>query len=151
MFVLTLAAIDLLGSGASLAAIVSVAVVVAAGIGTFIRTYVRNQKLAGTMAAKDEVIRTNAQTIEAFEDRISTLETKLNDIQEELLAERRLNQDLQKRVSELEEYTAPVAIPQLQIMFREQEKLLTVVSTKLGSVEKLMLAGQSHDANEIGG
>lgn len=151
-----LAAIDIiLGSGASLAAIISVLVVLIGGVGTIGRTYFRNQKMAGAMAAKDEVIKTNAQTIEAFEGRISTLETKLSDIAVELERSHNTIENLtlqivnwERKYQSLKDFVVPASIERLIALLREDNQTndpdindliaeLTTIKAKLETIQGL--------------
>lgn len=117
-------------TGALLGTIITVLGFVAVGV--YARPFLKGRQIIGTLAEKDEVIKTNEQTIKAFEGRMGTLQAQIDGLvraattaeQKILQLQAQLDQSLD-RYRELERYTAPQAVRRFQDALDEQSILRT--------------------------
>ena len=112
--------------------------------------YFKHTNVKAQLAAKDAVIETNQQTIEAIEDRLKVVEEQLVDLKADLVAAESKNdslttelRDWEQKYKSLETFAAPQLGQQLIDMFNQQENVLNRIVVLLDSIEKRMDAIES--------
>ena len=107
--------------------------------------YVRNLNVKQQLQAKDAIIETNRQTIEAFEERLNSLDRKVAVLEQELTDATSKNQkltselrDWESRYRDLENFAAPALGQKLVEMFSHQEKVLDRIIVVLQGIESRM-------------
>lgn len=112
--------------------------------------YFKHTNVKAQLAAKDAVIETNQQTIEAIEDRLKVVEEQLIDLKADLVTAESKNdslvaelRDWEQKYKSLENFAAPQLGQQLIDMFKQQENVLNRIVVLLDSIEKRMDAIES--------
>lgn len=118
------------------------------GFGLF--SYLRNVNVRSQLNAKDAIIATNQQTIAAFEERLDSLDAKIQDLETKLAEAEAHNSNLtvelrdwEARYKSLENFAAPQLGEKLFEMFKHQEKVLNKIVDLLDGIEKRMDAIES--------
>jgi predicted ribosome quality control (RQC) complex YloA/Tae2 family protein len=109
-----------------------VAVLTLWGAISYVRKYIAAQGIRGQLDAKDAIIETNKQTIDAFEARIETLEREVKDNRGDAKELRRQLDICQARYHELERYSAPQAVQELDADLKAHRRL---IMTRLEEIE----------------
>jgi len=121
-----------------------VAEIIGAGLGLFgLITYVRHSNVKSQLAAKDTIIETNQQTIEAFEDRLNSLDEKVAALELDLAQAKEENGTLiielrewEQKYKNLENFAAPELGERLIQMFENQETILDKIVTALEGIQE---------------
>lgn len=107
--------------------------------------YIKNLNVKQQLQAKDAIIETNRQTIEAFEERLNSLDKKVAALEQDLSDATNKNQrltselrDWESRYRDLENFAAPALGQKLVEMFSHQEKVLDKVVVVLQGIESRM-------------
>jgi len=108
-------------------------------------SYIKNTNIKSQLKAKDDIIKTNQQTIEAFEDRLNAFDVKIKDLEIKLDESDTKNntltselRDWEQKYKSLETFAAPQLGQQLLEMFSQQEEVLSRIVALLDSIEKRM-------------
>ena len=114
------------------------------GIGIFfgLSRYLRHTNVKAQLSAKDAIIETNQQTIEAFEDRLNSLDEKVAALEADLLSANTKNdslteelRDWESRYKHLENFAAPALGERLIKMFERQEEVLDKIVNALKGIQ----------------
>lgn len=113
-------------------------------------SYLRNLNVKSQLAAKDAIIATNQQTIEAFEERLKVVEDQLVVVKEELLVATAKNthlteelRDWESKYKHLENFAAPALGERLIQMFERQESILDKIVNALEGIQNRIDALES--------
>jgi septal ring factor EnvC (AmiA/AmiB activator) len=105
-------------------------------------SYLKNVNVRSQLAAKDAIIATNQQTIEAFEDRLNSLDEKVAALEADLVSANTKNdslveelRDWESRYKHLENFAAPALGEKLFKMFEHQEEVLDKIVNVLQGIE----------------
>ena len=117
--------------------------------------YLKYSNVKAQLAAKDAIIETNQQTIEAFEDRFNSLDAKVKDLEQKLEEAETRNtslttelRDWEARYKSLENFAAPQLGEKLFEMFKHQEVVLDKIVKLLDGIEKRMDAIENKAPSE---
>lgn len=104
--------------------------------------YFKHTNVKAQLEAKDAVIETNQQTIEAFEDRLNSLDEKVAALEADLLNANTKNdslteelRDWESRYKHLENFAAPALGERLIKMFERQEEVLDKIVNALKGIQ----------------
>jgi septal ring factor EnvC (AmiA/AmiB activator) len=104
--------------------------------------YLKYSNVKAQLAAKDSVIETNQQTIEAFEDRLNSLDEKVAALENDLATARGENsslteelRDWENKYKHLENFAAPALGERLIKMFERQEEVLDKIVNALKGIQ----------------
>lgn len=138
----------------SAAAVIGVLIAIFTMVGTIIFRAFSAEGLSGQLAAKDAVIATNHQTIEAFEGRISTLENRLSEVIDELARAHGVAEELRRqtvawelRYMSLRDFVVPASLTRLIEVLQEERDHNPKVNDLL---EDLTRAKNKYDALQLG-
>jgi septal ring factor EnvC (AmiA/AmiB activator) len=105
-------------------------------------SYLKNVNVRSQLAAKDAIIATNQQTIEAFEDRLNSLDEKVAALESDLAEARGENnslieelRDWENKYKHLENFAAPALGERLINMFERQEDVLDKIVNALEGIQ----------------
>lgn len=105
-------------------------------------SYLRNVNVRSQLIAKDAIIATNQQTIAAFEERLDSLDAKVQALEEDLASEKNKNSSLKQELRnwedkyrDLESFAAPQLGERLIEMFEQQETLLNKIACALEGIQ----------------
>jgi len=124
---------------------------IGAGIVCFgLFSYLKNVNVRSQLAAKDAIIATNQQTIEAFEDRLNSLDEKVAALELDLARAKDENGSLvgelrewEQKYKDLENFAAPALADRLIQMFESQEAVLDKIVTALEGIQNRIDALES--------
>jgi septal ring factor EnvC (AmiA/AmiB activator) len=120
-----------------------IAEVIGAGLGLFgLASYLRHSNVKAQLSAKDAIIATNQQTIEAFEERLNALDAKVEALETELSSATIKNasltdelRDWENKYRHLENFAAPALGERLIKMFERQEEVLDKIVNALEGIQ----------------
>jgi len=120
-----------------------IAEVIGAGLGLFgLVSYLRHSNVKAQLTAKDAIITTNQQTIEAFEERLNALDAKVEALETELSSATIKNasltdelRDWENKYKHLENFAAPALGERLIKMFERQEEVLDKIVNALEGIQ----------------
>jgi len=105
-------------------------------------SYLRNVNVKSQLVAKDAIINTNQQTIEAFEDRLNSLDEKIAAVEADLAEARGENtslteelRDWESKYKHLEAFAAPALGGKLLEMFEHQGQVLDRIVNALDGIQ----------------
>lgn len=105
-------------------------------------SYLKNVNVRSQLAAKDSIISTNQQTIEAFEERLKVVEDQLIVVKEDLVAATAKNtnlteelRDWESKYKHLEAFAAPALGGKLLEMFEHQGQVLDKIVNALDGIQ----------------
>ena len=105
-------------------------------------SYLRNVNVKSQLVAKDAIINTNQQTIEAFEDRLNSLDEKIAAVEADLAEARGENtslteelRDWESKYKHLEAFAAPALGGKLLEMFEHQGLVLDKIVNALDGIQ----------------
>jgi septal ring factor EnvC (AmiA/AmiB activator) len=120
-----------------------IAELIGAGLGLFgLASYLRHSNVKAQLSAKDAIIATNQQTIEAFEERLNALDAKVEALETELSSATIKNESLtdelrdwENKYKHLENFAAPALGERLIKMFERQEEVLDKIVNALEGIQ----------------
>jgi septal ring factor EnvC (AmiA/AmiB activator) len=105
-------------------------------------SYLKNVNVRSQLTAKDAIIATNQQTIEAFEDRLNSLDEKVAALEADLVNANNKNssltdelRDWESKYRHLENFAAPALGERLIKMFERQEEVLDKIVNALQGIQ----------------
>ena len=105
-------------------------------------SYIKNTNVKSQLAAKDAIIATNQQTIEAFEDRLNSLDEKVAAVEADLAKSKEENtflteelRDWESKYKHLENFAAPALGGKLLEMFEHQGQVLDKIVNALEGIQ----------------
>jgi len=105
-------------------------------------SYLRHSNVKAQLTAKDAIIATNQQTIEAFEERLNALDAKVEALETELSSATIKNasltdelRDWENKYKHLENFAAPALGERLIKMFERQEEVLDKIVNALEGIQ----------------
>jgi len=122
--------------------LVAVEIIGAAFILFGLSRYLKHTNVKAQLSAKDAIIETNQQTIEAFEDRLNSLDEKVAALEADLVSANTKNdslteelRDWESKYKHLENFAAPALGERLIKMFERQEEVLDKIVNALKGIQ----------------
>jgi septal ring factor EnvC (AmiA/AmiB activator) len=120
--------------------------IIGAGFAVFgFINFFRHNNVKAQLAAKDAVIETNQQTIEAIEDRLKAVEDQLADVKTKNTSLTDELRDWESKYRHLENFAAPALGERLIKMFERQEDVLDKIVVALEGIQNRIDALESQN------